>query len=127
LREHAAFVVSQTRVEWRDAALIEAGRGDASGKVRGQAWFWLAQTGTTRAESALQAALASEKARNVREQIVFALSQLPAPRSTDALIELIERPGAARDLRERALFWLAQSDDERAYAWLDRRLGASND
>ena len=122
LREHATFVAAQTKLPWRDDALIGAARTDKSRQVRAQAWFWLAQTGSARTESVIAAALREESDEHVREQAIFALSQLPKPRGTTALIGLIDNRELKRGERKHALFWLAQSDDERAYDYLDRAL-----
>ena len=122
MREHAAFVLAQTRLPWREDALITAARRDGASKVRSQAWFWLAQTGSARTEAAIAAALHEESDRQVREQAIFALSQLPKPRGTQALIALIDDRALPRAERKHALFWLAQSDDQRAFDYLDQRL-----
>lgn len=122
LREHAAFVVANADVPGNIDALIGQGRGDPSGKVRGQAWFWLAQTADQRAEGAITNALAVERDRKVRDQMIFALSQLPDERASAALIELLGDRQADRRTREQALFWLGQSDSEIAHSYLERLL-----
>ena len=85
--------------------------------MRSGAWFWLAQTGAADSERAIFDALRDEPTAQVREEAVFALSQLPAQRSTDALIALVQDGNAERGVRERAMFWLAQSGDDRALAF----------
>ncbi|MCB1588937.1 MAG: HEAT repeat domain-containing protein [Xanthomonadales bacterium] len=118
-REHASFVISQTELPVAFDALVEQGRSDPAAKVRSQAWFWLAQQGDARAEAALQAALRNESSQQVREQMVFALSQLPDARGVRALVQLLEQPTVDAKLRKQALFWLAQSDDDDAWRYLD--------
>jgi HEAT repeat protein len=49
----------------------------------------------------------------VKEHAVFAITQLPAERSVPLLIDLV-KTHKNRKVRERALFWLAQSGDDRA-------------
>ncbi len=83
---------------------------------RGQALFWLAQTQDPRAAAWIGDVISHDADRKLREQAVFALSQLDdaAPRLTNIL-----RTTRFADVRRQALFWLAQSDDPRALDELD--------
>lgn len=82
--------------------------------VRARAWFGLAQTGAAGAEPALKEALRDEHDAEVRTQVIFALSQLPDPRGVDALNGLVADDALTREDRKQAMFWLAQSESERA-------------
>lgn len=104
--------------------LVERAR-HAEDDERRDAWFWIGQRGGIDALVALRQGLREEVDGEVREHIVFAISQLPAPAGVDALIALVEDRALPRPLRARALFWLAQSDDDRAFKYLDRRLSAA--
>jgi hypothetical protein len=119
LREHVAFVVANSAVPGNIDALIRQGSQDVSTKVRGQAWFWLAQTADQRTEAAIGNALENERDRQVREQMIFALSQLPDERASAALIALVNDRGGDRATREQALFWLGQSDSDSAQSYLE--------
>ena len=88
---------------------------------RRDAWFWLGQRLGTGVAPLVREALPKADS-DLREHLVFVLSQMPAPAAVDALIALVEDRRLDRDLRSRALFWLAQSEDARAFAYLDRRL-----
>lgn len=55
------------------------------------------------------------------ENAVMAIS-LHADGGIDRLIEFVEDGSIDRDLRETALFWLANSDSDQAFAYLDRLL-----
>ncbi|MBL0040187.1 MAG: hypothetical protein IPP28_03865 [Xanthomonadales bacterium] len=88
---------------------------------RRDAWFWLGQRLGVRVEPLVREALPKADAE-LREHLVFVLSQMPGAAGVDALITLVEDRRLDRDLRSRALFWLAQSEDARAFAYLDRRL-----
>ncbi len=118
IRKHTAFSVSQSRLPDRGAALARLGRDDASDDVRGQAWFWLAQAQVTDAGATLLAELDRERSRHVRDQLVFALSQLPDAQGLEALIAVLENRGLSRQDRKRALFWMAQHEDDRAIDYL---------
>lgn len=120
IREQAAFALSQSDSAERVDLLSRQGRDDRNPSVRGQAWFWLAQTGAPDAAERIRSAIASD--REVREEAVFALSQLPDEQAVGALLATLEDPRLDDDTRRQALFWLTQSDSERAWAYLDRLL-----
>lgn len=88
---------------------------------RREAWFWLGQRLGARVEPLVREALPAAGGE-LREHLVFVLAQMPEPAGVDALVALVEDRRLDRGLRGRALFWLAQSDDARAYAYLERRL-----
>ncbi len=124
VREHAAFAISQSQSPRRGELLIKQGQQDRSAKVRAQAWFWLAQVGDAQAEPAIRAALKAESSKEVRHQAVFALSQLPDERGVKALIALLEDRSLPLADRKQALFWLGQSEDDAAQAYLAQVLAA---
>ena len=96
--------------------LIRLGNTDKDGEVRSQAWFWLAQSDATEAEQAIATALRKDADDHVREQAVFALSQLPEGRATRALIATAEDRSLSREQRKRAVFWLSHSESASAQA-----------
>jgi HEAT repeat protein len=57
----------------------------------------------------------------VREQGVFALSELPKGKGVPLLIKL-GRESRDREVRKQALFWLAESDDPEAVKFLEKML-----
>lgn len=122
LRQHAAFSLSQSAIADRHASLERLARTDAAGDVRARAWFWLSQTDASDIENAILAHLAEEPDRHVREQMVFALSQLPDERGLSALGRLIEDPAQDRNIRRKAIFWLSQSESTEAFERLEALL-----
>jgi len=124
IREHAGFAIAQSKSPRRGELLIQQGQQDRSTQVRSQAWFWLAQVGDAQAESAIRAAVKAEPAKEVRHQAVFALSQLPEERGVKALIALLEDRSLPLEDRKQALFWLGQSEDAAAQAYLAQVLAA---
>jgi HEAT repeat protein len=119
LREHVAFSISQSILPDRADALVQLGRNDKNSDVRSKAWFWLAQTGVAESDIEIQKALRDERNQGVRDELVFALSQLPDDRAFKALIAVIEDRKMSDDDREQALFWLAQSDSDLAFEYLN--------
>jgi hypothetical protein len=105
--------------------LVSIGNGDARAEVRSKAWFWLAIAGGPGAETPISAAVRKDPDDGVREQAVFALSQLPDERATQALIAIAEDRSLSREQRKRAVFWLSQQESGAALAYLDKILAAS--
>ena len=71
-----------------------------------------------RARADITAAIGSETADEVREQGVFALSQLKEHEADAALIALV-RGNYPRKVKQQALFWLGQSGSDDAMKFLD--------
>lgn len=114
IAHHSAVVVPAA-----GPALARVAREAGDGERRGQALFWLSQTGDDRAPRWIREAIERDPERGVREQGVFALSQLDD--STDQLLALI-RESRDQPVRRQALFWLGQSDDPKALAEIERVL-----
>lgn len=58
----------------------------------------------------------------MREEAVFALSQLPDERAVEALGYILADSGLGMEIHEQALFWLAQTEFDEALAYIDRIL-----
>lgn len=125
MREHAAFAITQSKSARVAEDLTRLATTDRAGSVRARAWFWLAHTGTPQTEASINTALQTEPDRNVREQAIFALSQLPAERATGALIAVAENRTLPAEDRKRAIFWLTQTASTGALAYLDKILQAA--
>jgi hypothetical protein len=107
--------------------LMRFAQHDANSTVREQSWFWLAQINAVGIEQPALLALqddAKERSSSVRRQIVFALSQLQAPRAAAALMQVVQQQNLALATRKEALFWLGQIDDAAGVQYLDQVLSA---
>lgn len=104
---------------WLRGLMREHGRAD----VRGDAAFVLAQTGADGSEQAIMQAMVEDPDDDVREEAVFALSQLPGERAVDALLAVVENRRLDLERRKNALFWLVQSESDRAFTSVERLLG----
>lgn len=122
LAQQALAGLSQHRLDRAGTELAGFARTDARAENRKWALFWLAQRGQPGAEQTIAAALREDPDQDVREHGVFALSQLPAERSTRALIAAAEDRTLPRAQRKRAVFWLAQSESAGAQAYLEKVL-----
>ena len=118
LRREINFALSQNGTKPATDLLIEISESDFDPEQRGNALFWLAEEQPDLAPEVLLKALSHEKDKGVREQAVFAISQLPSDISTEMLLTIAKNNDYPKDIRRQALFWLANSDDEKATAAL---------
>ncbi len=97
---------------WRDLTPIAQAR-DVAQDVRKQSLFWLGQEAAEAATEGLaDVALDEKEDQDIRESAIFALSQRPREEGVPVLMELA-RTGGEAETRRTAMFWLAQSEDER--------------
>lgn len=110
---------------WRD--LIGLARDPAVLRgVRKNALFWVGQEAAEAATEELSGvALADDEEQDVREAAIFALSQRPENQAIGSLIE-IARSAEQAESRKSAMFWLAQSEDERVVAFFEAILLGRN-
>ena len=104
-------------------ALVAAARSGASGQVRGQALFWVAQRAGAQAIPAIAEAIERDPDTEVKKRAVFALSQLPLNEGVPKLIEVASGHSNPA-VRRQAMFWLGQSKDPRALAFFERILSS---
>ena len=111
LKEHVLFSVSQ-REAWDGGRwLLEKARDESEPmEVRRKAVFWAGQGHASVADIA--ALYGSAKDMRLREHIIFVLSQRNEEAAMTKLIS-IARDDPDREMRKKALFWLAQKDDPR--------------
>ncbi|HEU4643174.1 MAG TPA: HEAT repeat domain-containing protein [Gemmatimonadaceae bacterium] len=89
-------------------------------EIRKKAIFWAGQEdGSAPALVSLYDRLPDQE---LKEQLIFALSQSDAPAATDKLID-IARHDTNRELRKKAIFWLGQRDDPRVRKLLEELIG----
>ena len=111
LKDQVLFSVSQRQTDDGVRWLLAKARDDQQPiEVRRKAVFWAGQGHASVAD--LKALYASTSERRLREHVIFVLSQRNEEAATGALME-IARTDADRDMRKKALFWLAQKDDPR--------------
>ena len=121
--EHAILpaTLADSVVVWPDLLAIARDHALRS-ETRRQAVFWVGQAAGEAATHGLDALVADDSVdRSVREQAVFALSQRPRDEAVPALIR-IARSHRDPAIRKKALFWLGQSEDERALGLFEELL-----
>lgn len=118
---HLSFVLSQSELVPAAAELRRLAQRHPDPGVRGQALFWMAESGAEGAREEILKVLGQTQDSELLHQAVFALSRLE--HGDAALIALIEAD-YPREAKRQALFWLGQSGSAQALSFLDRYLGA---
>jgi HEAT repeats len=119
IREHAVFALAANREPEALSTVAAVARNDSSPRVRGQALFWLAQkAGQKMAVSSISDAIASDPETEVKKKAVFALTQIPNGDGVPLLIQ-VARTNRNPEVRKQAVFWLGQSKDTRALAFIE--------
>ncbi len=118
LKERVLFAVAQDPSPESRAWLLARARDTGeSVEVRKKALFWAGQAGMSASEAAELYRTSPDA--EMKEQALFVLMQLEEDRgqAVDVLMD-IARNEDDRRLRERAIFWLGQSDDPRVAPFL---------
>ncbi len=122
MREHAIFALTQSKEPEALKLIVSVAHDDKSPRVRGQALFWLAQrAGQKTAESAISDAITNDPETEVKKKAVFALTQMPSGDGVPLLIQ-VARTNRNPAVRKQAMFWLGQSKDPRALAFIEEVL-----
>lgn len=122
MREHAIFALTQSKEPDALDTVVRAAHDDQSPRVRGQALFWLAQKAAQKnAQAAISDAIANDPETEVKKRAVFALTQMPAGAGVPLLIQ-VARSNPNPTVRKQAMFWLGQSKDPRALAYIEEVL-----
>ena len=122
MREKVVFSLYLTGGDAAVKELIRIAKNDENSKVREQSIFWLGQKASEECVKALKAVIDdTDEETQVKESAVFAISRLPKDRSVPMLIQ-IARSNDNPKVRENAVFWLGQKDDEAALKFFEEIL-----
>jgi hypothetical protein len=106
---------------WRDVLALARNRSLPS-RVRQSALFWVGQEAAAAVTEELSAvAAADDEEEDVRNAAVFALSQRPHEEGIPILMDLA-RSAPHPETRRTAMFWLAQSHDDRVIGFFEEIL-----
>jgi hypothetical protein len=103
-----------------DAALEDFVTAMHADKIRRQAAFWLGSTRKQRGVDLLTKMLRDDPSPRFREDAVFALSR--AKEGIPVLIGAARQRTGDKKVREKAMFWLARSEDPRAKQFVEEVL-----
>ncbi|MGD2068716.1 MAG: HEAT repeat domain-containing protein [Gemmatimonadota bacterium] len=119
LKEKVIFGVGQSPGEEGRRWLIDLARNEQEPmELRKNALFWAGQSGQLAAVD-LAGLYDSMSDREMREQVIFALANGGSREGVTELMEIAENETDS-ELRQRAIFWLGQSDDSRVPEFLLR-------
>jgi hypothetical protein len=106
---------------WRDLLAVAKDREVRRG-VRSSALFWVGQEAADAATEGLaEVAFDEDEEQDVRDAAIFALSQRPNDEAVPLLMDLARTAEQAKT-RKTAMFWLAQSKDDRVLAFFEEIL-----
>lgn len=123
LREKAVFIVAEGESPRATDILLEVARTDPDPEVRGHAVFWLSEVDDERAVDALEQILLESEDNELREKALFALSENGGDRAGQILRRYALDPGQPDEVREKALFWYAESQSGGDVAFLRELYG----
>ena len=112
LREKAVFLLSQKESSETETLLLDVLQNDPSASVREKAVFWLGQVHTERAAAALENIATSSPDMELREKAIHALHEHGSTRAAALLRRLAESEQTPEGVREKAIFWIGQSESQ---------------
>ena len=118
--EQAVHVIGMHLSAEADAALESFVSSKYPEKTRKQAAFWLGSTRKQRGVNLLTKLLKEDPSEHFRLELVFALSR--SPEGVAVLIDLARRKAGDVKMRQKAVFWLASSEDAQARRFVDEVL-----
>lgn len=118
LRRNALFILAQKSGAQREALLLDVAKNDSDKDVRSEAVFHLSQARSDEAVTALEDLLKNSPDRAVRSNALFALAQNRAPRAKGILRGFALDASVPMNLRNDAIFHLAQDRDEESREWI---------
>jgi len=111
-KERILFSIGQSDDAGSSKFLAEVARNQAESiETRKKALFWLGQREETTGAD-LASIYGTFADREIKEQLLFVLSQKDEKAATDKLIDIAKRE-PDKELRKKAIFWLGQSNDPR--------------
>lgn len=123
LRRQAVFIVAESETERATTILLDVARNDPDPEVRARAVHWLSEVETPEAIAALVDILRGSDDPQLVERALFALSEQGTPVAVDALREFAASDRRSEELREKAIFWLAETEDPRTLEFLQDLYG----
>jgi len=122
IKKQVIFALQLSRRKEAVEELIRIARRDPSQEARKQAVFWLGQKATAESVKALEDIVEGPAEEStLKEQAVFAISQLPKDKSVPMLID-IASSNKSLSVRKKAMFWLGQSGDPAALQFFEEIL-----
>ncbi|MBD3383332.1 outer membrane protein assembly factor BamD [candidate division KSB1 bacterium] len=116
VQEKALFALSQLEESKGLPVIVDVAKSHQNAELREKAVFWISQTKSETDKETielLKSFVLDAEHPAIQEKALFGLMNLPDGKGVPALIE-ITKTHPAFNIRKKALFWLGQSEDERA-------------
>lgn len=122
VKKHIVFAFQLSKQKEAVEELIKIAKNETNPEIRKSAVFWLGQKASVESIKALKDIVDEPKEESgLKEQAVFAISQLPKDKSVPMLID-IAKTNKSPSVRKRAIFWLGQTGDESALKFFEEIL-----
>lgn len=122
IKKQVVFALQLSRQKQAVEELIRIAKSEPNQDIRKSAVFWLGQKASVESIKALKDIVDEPKEESkLKEQAVFAISQLPKDKSVPMLID-IAKTNKSPSVRKRAIFWLGQTGDESALKFFEEIL-----
>jgi len=122
VKKHIVFSIQLSRQKEAVEELIRIAKNEPNQDIRKNAVFWLGQKASAETIKALKEIVDEPKEESkLKEQAVFAISQLPKEKSVPMLVD-IAKTNKSPSVRKKAIFWLGQTGDEAALKFFEEIL-----
>jgi hypothetical protein len=122
IKKQVVFAFQLSKQKEAVEELIRIAKNEPNQDIRKSAVFWLGQKASTESIKALKDIVdGPDEESKLKEQAVFAISQLPKEKSVPMLID-IAKTNKSPSVRKRAIFWLGQTGDESALKFFEEIL-----
>jgi hypothetical protein len=119
LKEQVVFALQLSKQKEAVLELIRIAKDDPDREVRSKSIFWLGQKASAESVKALKDIVGNpDETDPLKDQAIFAISQLPKNQSIPLLID-IAKTNKSASVRKKAIFWLGQSGDEAALKFFE--------
>jgi len=122
VKKQVVFALQLSKQKEALEEIIRIAKSEPDMELRKNAVFWLGQKASAESAKALTDIVNSAAEEDpIKDQAVFAISQLPKDKSVPLLID-IARKNKSASVRKKAIFWLGQSGDPAALAFFEEIL-----
>jgi len=122
IKKQVVFAFQLSKQKEAVEELIRVAKNEPNQDIRKSAVFWLGQKASAESIKALKDIVDEPKEESgLKDQAVFAISQLPKEKSVPMLID-IAKTNKSPSVRTKAIFWLGQTGDESALKFFEEIL-----
>ena len=121
VRKKAIFSIAQISEDRSVPALLKFAKDSDDPDVRGTAIFWLGQKASEKVKDLLIDTVENDPDTQVQQQALLGINNLPMDRKIPMFIDIAKNHPNAQ-IRQQAVFWLGQTGDERAVAFIKELL-----